>query len=145
MPNWPTLDPVEQHDKLTDITSEVLPTLPTGWTRLVVRARMIGTHAESDSGVRMPDGTVRAWSFPPEVWRKFQQLRKGMYIQDSGSWHEFEYILDPPSHFTIQYNRDLMPAFSTPPTAEHFATENRWFPRSDQAMPDWFRRGLGQV
>ncbi|QBS39920.1 hypothetical protein [Nocardia sp. CS682] len=145
MPNWPTLDPVEQHDKLTDITSEVLPTLPTGWTRLVVRARMIGTHAESDSGVRMPDGTVRAWSFPPEVWRKFQQLRKGMYIQDSGSWHEFEYILDPPSHFTIQYNRDLMPPFSTPPTAEHFATENRWFPRSARAMPEWFRRGLGQV
>ncbi|GAJ84411.1 hypothetical protein NBRGN_072_00520 [Nocardia brasiliensis NBRC 14402] len=65
MPNWPTLDPIEQHDKLTEITREVLPTLPIGWTRLVVRAKMIGPHAESDTGVRMPDGTIRAWSFPP--------------------------------------------------------------------------------
>ncbi|MEU0540324.1 hypothetical protein ABZ319_10670 [Nocardia sp. NPDC005978] len=142
MPNWPALTPVEQHDKLSEITSEVLPTLPMGWTRLVVRARMIGMHAESDTGVRMPDGSVQSWSFPPEVWRKFQQLRKGMYDEGLGSWIEFEYILDPPGRFTIQYNRDQLPGFSTAPSAEHFETENEWFPRSDHSMPEWFRQGL---
>jgi hypothetical protein len=142
MANWPELSPLEQQEKLADITQEVLPTLPHGWTRLVVRAKMIGPHSEADTGVKMGDGSVRGWSFPPEVWRKFQQLRKGMYAEGLGSWIEFEYILDPPGKFNIRYNRDEAPKFDAPPSPENFATEQKWFPRSEEAMPEWFRRGL---
>ena len=142
MANWPELTPLEQQEKLADITREVLETLPTGWTRLVARAKMIGPHSEADTGVKMKDGSVRGWSFPPEVWRMFQQLRKGMYAEGLGSWIEFEYVLDPPGRYSIRYNRDQDPGFDTPPTSENYATENKWFPRTDEHMPDWFRRGL---
>ncbi|ANZ41513.1 hypothetical protein BBK82_41735 [Lentzea guizhouensis] len=142
MGNWSPLTPTEQQDKLTEITQEILPTLPPGWTRLVLRAKMIGPHSEADTGLKMADGSVRGWSFPPEVWRKFQQLRKGMYAEGLGSWVEFEYVLDPPTSFTIRYNRDEAPEFDAAPSPEHFATEQRWFPRSDERMPRWFREGL---
>ncbi|MFE6920295.1 hypothetical protein ACFVAV_04530 [Nocardia sp. NPDC057663] len=142
MANWPALSPGEQQDKLADITRDILETLPERWTRLIVRAMMIGPHAEADTGIKMADGPVRSWSFPPEVWRKFQQLRKGMYAEGAGSWIEFEYILDPPGKFSIRYNRDSEPQFSVPPTNKNFTTENKWFPRSDESMPEWFRRGL---
>jgi hypothetical protein len=142
MANWPALSPTEQQEKLAEITQEILPTLPHGWSRLVLRSRMIGPHSEADTGVKMPDGSVRGWSFTPEVWRKFQQLRKGMYAEGLGSWIEFEYVLDPPGRFTIRYNRDEAPKFDTAPAPEHFATEQKWFPRNEEQMPEWFRSGL---
>lgn len=142
MANWPALSPAEQREKLAEITREILPTLPRGWSRLVLRARMIGPHSEADTGVKMPDGSVRGWSFPPDVWRGFQQLRKGMYAEGLGSWIEFEYVLDPPDRFSIRYNRDEAPIFEAAPSPENFATEQRWFPRAGERMPEWFRHGL---
>ncbi|SES29942.1 hypothetical protein [Lentzea albida] len=145
MANWPELSPIEQQEKLAEITQEILPTLPQGWSRLVVRAKMIGPHSEAYTGVRMGDGSVRGWSFPPEVWRKFQQLRKGMYAEGLGSWIEFEYVLDPPGRFSIRYNRDEAPEFDEAPSPENFATEQKWFPRADETMPEWFRNGLAST
>ncbi|WP_329790154.1 hypothetical protein V1227_39365 [Lentzea sp. DG1S-22] len=142
MANWPALSPTEQQEKLAEITQEILPTLPHGWVRLVVRVKMIGMHSEADTGVKMPDGTVRGWSFTPDAWRKFQQLRKGMYAEGLGSWIGFEYVLDPPGRYSITYNRDEAPKFDEAPSAEDFATEQDWFPRSEEQMPEWFRRGL---
>jgi hypothetical protein len=142
MPNWQQLSPMEQQQKLADITSEVLETLPEGWQRLVVRSGVVGRYSEMSAGVRMSDGTTRGWAFPPEVWRKFQQLRKGMYADGIGTWVEFEYIVDPPGRFSINYNRDNRPTFDGTPTQDDFATEYRWFPRSEENMPEWFRRGL---
>lgn len=142
MSRWPQLNPVEQQEKLSEITAQIVDTLPDGWQRLVVRASMIGPHSEMSAGIKMADGTVRGWAFPPEVWRMFQQLRKGMYAEGIGTWVEFEYTVDPPGRFNIRYNRDNPPNFDTPPSQDHFATEYRWFPRSEENMPEWFRRGL---
>jgi hypothetical protein len=142
MPNWPYLSPVEQQQKLADITQAVVATLPEGWRRLVVRVSMIGQHNEASTGVQMPDESVRGWSFPPEVWRMFMQLRKGMYDKGLGTWVSFEYILNPPFRYSIRYNRDEQPAFDQQPTGEHYATENRWFPREEIHIPAWYQRGL---
>ncbi|CCH30953.1 hypothetical protein ABZ816_01635 [Actinosynnema sp. NPDC047251] len=143
MPNWPQLSPVEQQQALAEITRAVIPTLPEGWQRLVLRADMIGRHTQAEAGVQMADKSVRGWEIPPEVWRSFQELRKGMYAEGLGSWVGFEYVVDPPFRYQIRYNRDERPAFQTPPTPDDFATENRWFPRTEENMTSWFREGLG--
>lgn len=142
MPKWPQLNPVEQQEKLEQITEQVLETLPAGWQRLVVRVTMIGPHSQLVSGVKMPDGSTRGWEIPPEVWRMFQQLRKGMYADGIGTWMEVEYTLHPPGRYDVRYNRDEPPRFDTPPTSEDFAVENKWFPRSEETMPEWYRQGL---
>ncbi|MCP2169355.1 hypothetical protein [Goodfellowiella coeruleoviolacea] len=142
MPKWQQLSPAEQQQKLVDITSRVVATLPQGWQRFVLRTAVIGSHSEMSTGIRMPDGTIRNWAFPAEVWRMFQQLRKGMYIEGIGTWIEFEYVVTPPAHFSIRFNHENEPGFTAPPTEQNFATEFRWFPRTDGNMPAWFRRGL---
>lgn len=142
MADRPHFTPIDEQELLAGITRDVLTTLPAGWVRLIVRARMIGTHSESSNGVKMADGAVVKWSFPQHIWDKFQSLRDGMYTQGLGTWVEFEYLLDPPGHYSIQYNRDHEPRFRTPPTAEDFALENTWFPRTLEFMPEWFQRGL---
>ncbi|WP_040804497.1 hypothetical protein [Nocardia concava] len=141
MSNQP-LSPLEQHEMLSDITLGILETLPMGWARLIVRGTIVGRYAARETGVKMPDGSVQGLSFPPEAWRKFQDLRHGMYASGLGTWVEFEYVLDPPGRFHIDYNRDRQPRFRKTPTSQDFALENKWFPRSDEHMPDWFRRGL---
>jgi len=142
MSRWPRLSTSEQQQKLDQITAQVVPTLPEGWRRLVLRVQTVGAHSEMSAGVLMPDGSTRGWSLSPEVWRLFMQLRKGMYTEGTGSWVGFEYIVDPPGKYTITYNFEDEPAFETARTPQDFATENRWFPRSEDTMPDWFRKGL---
>ncbi|MFD7841559.1 hypothetical protein ACFYTS_23700 [Nocardia sp. NPDC004151] len=142
MSNPLPLGPLEQQDRLAEITREILPTLPMGWKRLVIRARSIGRHAERETGVKLTDGTVRGWSFEPDVWRKFMELRAGMYAPELGTWVEFKYLLDPPGRFNIQYNRDQKPQFETWPASADFVIENERFPRSIENMPEWFQQGL---
>lgn len=139
------LNPMEQQEKLSGITSGILETLPMGWTRLIVRGRIIGRHAERETGVKMPDGSVQGWSCPPEAWRQFQELREGMFAPGLGTWVEFEYVLDPPGRFAIEYNRDREPRFGTWPTQRDFELESEWYPRAAEHTPDWYRRGLDDV
>ncbi|QIS07320.1 hypothetical protein F5X71_10965 [Nocardia brasiliensis] len=137
------LNPVEQHERLSEITARIVETMPAGWTRAVIRGLVVGGHTESRSGVKMPDGSVQGWSFRPEIWRMFMDLRAGMYVPGTGTWVGFEYVLDPPGRFKIQFTRDEDPKFETAPSSADFALENRRYPRSADTMSDWFRAGLG--
>lgn len=144
MTNSP-LNPMQQHEILTDITWRVLPTMPEGWSRLVLRVMAIGRHAEVESGVKMADGTVRAWSREPqlwqEVWQAFMRLRAGMYTAQIGTWVSVRYVLEPPGRFNIQYNHDQQPSFAAAPSREDFLLEHERFPRTPDHMPAWYRQG----
>lgn len=142
MPDWQQLSPIEQQQLLGDITTQAVDTLPAGWQRLIVDYRVVGRHSEVSTGVRMADGATVGWDAPPEVWRQFLELRKGMYSEGIGTWVSFEYMVENPGRFKIRYNRDNEPSFDGTPTPDDFAAEYRWFPRSDENMPEWFRRGL---
>ncbi|MGW4244225.1 hypothetical protein [Nocardia sp. NPDC004722] len=138
-----SLNPIEQHEMLVEITSEVIGTLPTGWSRLSVRGVMLGGISEAHTIVEMSDGTAEGWAVPRRLWRKFHSLRSGMWSEGLGTWFEFVYIVDAPGRFTIRYNRDREPQFRSPdPSENYIATENRWFRRSAEHMPEWYRRGL---
>ncbi|MEV6071194.1 hypothetical protein AB0L82_32005 [Nocardia sp. NPDC052001] len=142
----PPLNPTQQHDILSDITLQVIPTMPAGWTRLVLRVMEIGRHAEVESGVKMADGTVQAWSRDSQMWRevwgRFMELRAGMYTPLIGTWVSVTYVLDPPGQFNIQYNRDEQPPFETAPSRENFQLEQQRFPRTPDHMPAWYRENV---
>ncbi|MFF2554735.1 hypothetical protein ACFVUS_27290 [Nocardia sp. NPDC058058] len=140
--NLVPFSPIEQEARLRAITEEVLPTLPIGWTRFIIRAKVIGRHVERETGVKLPDGSVVGWLFDPEVWRMFMELRSGMYFPDVGTWVEFKFMMEPPGRFSIKYNRDQAPQFETYPSREDFALDKERYSRSDANMPDWYRRGL---
>ncbi|TDP92796.1 hypothetical protein [Labedaea rhizosphaerae] len=142
MPVWPSLDPVQQNDLLTAMTTELIGALPPGWAEVVIDYRHLGRNPDVAVGVRGPDGRDRVWDPPTEVWRMFQRLRGGMYRQDEGTWFSARYTLQAPSRFTIQYNWRNEPDFQPYPDLSHFAIEQERFPRAEAHMPPWFRERL---
>ena len=142
MPNWPQLTPQEQHDLLGEITAMLVPALPPGWQRLMIDYSVIGRTSDAGIGVTGPDGHVRHWNPPTEVWRLFARLRKGTYEDGRGVWFGCRLTIDPPARFTIQYNRDVEPRFPNHPSPEDFLLEEKRYPRARDAMPDWYARRL---
>ncbi|WP_018683728.1 hypothetical protein [Actinokineospora enzanensis] len=142
MANWPQLNPVEQQGLLFEITEELVAVLPSGWLRLQVEIAKLGNSNRLRVGLRMEDGSSGGFDLPESVWKKFLKLRTGMYADDIGTWVECKYIVDAPAKFQINYNRDHEPDFATPPAPKDYETEFKWFPRSPENTPEWFRRGL---
>lgn len=120
----------------------MIETLPPGWTRLVMRAKVIGSYSEAETAAYMVDHSVGRAPFTDRVWKKFQILRYGMYTEGAGTWNEVEYVVEPPDTFSIKYNCDKDPQFESAPSRLEFERELRRFPRSESNIPDWFRRGL---
>ncbi|WP_238007209.1 hypothetical protein KZZ52_37580 [Dactylosporangium sp. AC04546] len=116
--------------------------LPEGWKRLILDYQVIGRHSSVAIGVRFQDGSTRRWDPPVEVWRLFARLRKGMYVEDRGSWFAFSYIADVPGRYSIKYNWQDEPRFGTPPTPDDFVVDQGWFPRTEEHVPEWFREKL---
>jgi hypothetical protein len=142
MPNWPQWTPVEQNELLGEITKMVVDHLPPGWQQVMIDYRVVGRNIDVAVGVRDESGTFQLWDPPPEVWRLFARLRKGMYQEGRGTWFSARLIIDPPPTFSIKYNWENEPDFQPYPEAADFAVEQRRFPRTEENMPEWFRQRL---
>lgn len=142
MPVWPLLDAAQQKEELDGITATLIGALPPGWQKLAIEFRAVGRNIDVAVGVTGPDGNQRVWDPPAEVWRAFQRLRGGMYVENEGTWFSARYTLEPPSRFAIQYNHQNQPDFQPQPAPQEFATEQERFPRDAAYMPRWYRHGL---
>ncbi len=142
MPFWPPLDPIQQKEELDGITTRLVNALPPGWRELAIDFRAVGRNLDVAVGLTGPSSEQRVWDPPAEVWQAFQRLRGGMYTENEGTWFSARYILEAPSHFTIQYNWQNPPDFQPQPAPHEFATEQERFPRDEAYMPPWYRAGL---
>jgi hypothetical protein len=142
VPNWPQLSPQEQSDLLGEITLMLVPGLPEGWQQLMIDYSVVGRTSDAGIGVKDPSGQFRHWQPPTEVWRLFARLRKGTYQDGRGVWFGCRLTIDPPTRFTIQYNWDIEPRFPNYPSAEDFLLEEKRYPRTREAMPEWYARRL---
>ncbi|TDD87121.1 hypothetical protein [Actinomadura rubrisoli] len=145
MAKWPSLDPVQQHDLLTEITRQITEALPHGWRELMIDYRHLGRHIDVATGLTGADGAMTVWDPPAEVWRMFQRLRGGMYVENEGTWFSCRYGVEPPGKFRIQYNIRNEPDFPAPPSPEEFAVEQERFPRTPPYQPPWFKEALARA
>ncbi|MCT2584350.1 hypothetical protein [Actinophytocola gossypii] len=136
------LTPPEQNDLLGEATKLLVDQLPAGWHRLILDYMALGKKVNVGAAVRMADGTTPRVSAPRELAPLFSRLRGGMYVAGRGTWYSFRLIVDPPARYSVQYNWNDQPPYPTPPAPEHFRLEQERFPRAEDAMPEWFRRGL---
>jgi hypothetical protein len=132
------LDPVEEHELLQQITSELLGTLPPGWRQFVMDFKAIGRHIDGSANVRTSDGVLRWFHPPATVGRLLQDLRRGMYRDGVGTWSSARYSIAPQSQFSIDFNYEDEPDWSSPPPPESYAEELRRFPRTEDNIPSWF-------
>ncbi|NUS62128.1 MAG: hypothetical protein HOQ46_00605, partial [Saccharothrix sp.] len=138
------LNPTEQDALVKQIGLTLMRAAPEEWRHVTAEYRATGRYFELAAEVRTADGGVRAWSPPQEVAGLFSRLRAGMYREGRGSWSNARYQLDHPSSYNLDFDR-AEPTWTTPPPPQAYLDEMRFFPRTDDNVPDWLRRRLQQA
>ncbi|MFD7653119.1 glycohydrolase toxin TNT-related protein [Actinosynnema sp. NPDC059797] len=138
------LNPTEQDALVKQIGLTLMRAAPEEWRHVTAEYRATGRYSELTAEVRSTDGNLRAWSPPQEVANLFARLRAGMYREGRGSWSNARYQLDHPSSYNLDFDRNE-PSWQTPPPPQAYLDEMRFFPRTDENVPDWLRRRLQQA
>ncbi|MER5268230.1 glycohydrolase toxin TNT-related protein [Actinosynnema sp. NPDC002837] len=138
------LNPTEQDALVKQIGLTLMRAAPEEWRHVTAEYRATGRYFELAAEVRTVDGALRAWSPPQEVAGLFSRLRAGMYRDGRGSWSNARYQLDHPSSYNLDFDR-AEPSWTTPPPPQAYLDEMRFFPRTDENVPDWLRRRLQQA
>lgn len=138
------LNPTEQDALVKQIGLTLMRAAPEEWRHVVAEYRATGRYSELSAEVRSADGNLRAWSPPQEVANLFARLRAGMYREGRGSWSNARYQLDHPSSYNLDFDRNE-PVWQTPPPPQAYLDEMRFFPRTDENVPEWLRRRLQQA
>ncbi|MEU4802032.1 TNT domain-containing protein [Actinosynnema sp. NPDC023587] len=138
------LNPTEQDALVKQIGLSLMRAAPEDWRHVTAEYRATGRYAELVAEVRSADGTMRVWSPPQDVAALFARLRGGMYREGRGSWSNARYQLDHPSSYNLDFDR-AEPTWQTPPPPQAYVDEMRFFPRTDENVPDWLRRRVAQV
>ncbi|MFE9744963.1 TNT domain-containing protein [Saccharothrix saharensis] len=138
------LNPTEQDALVKQIGLTLMRAAPEEWRHVTAEYRATGRYFELAAEVRTADGALRAWSPPQEVAGLFSRLRAGMYRDGRGSWSNARYQLDHPSSYNLDFDR-AEPSWTTPPPPQAYLDEMRFFPRTDENVPDWLRRRLQQA
>jgi hypothetical protein len=131
-------------DRLTrQVGRALLSVAPPGWTQVRAEYRAAGRHVEVDVFVTGPDGIAHPMRPLPEVIDGLGHLRRGMYRPGRGTWLSAVYLLEPPSGFSCEFEPDLEPRWRRLPPPIGFQDELRFFPRTDDHIPDWLRHRAG--
>lgn len=136
------ISPDEQHRLVGEMTKMVLAQVPEGWREIIVDYMTIGKKVNVGGLAVMRNGSTERFRPQRELAPLISELRRGMYTEDGGAWYSFRLGIEPPDTFTIQYNWNEQPPFPSMPDRDQFVLEQERFPRAEENMPEWFRRGL---
>jgi hypothetical protein len=134
------MDQAEQDQLTRQVGRALLTVAGDGWRHVRAEYRSAGRHIEVDVFVTGPDGATRTVRPPMEVVDGLGKLRQGMYRPGRGTWLSALYELDPPSSFNAEFEPDVEPRWRRVPPPIGFADELRFFPRSEEHVPEWLRR-----
>src|SRR4051812_12447597 len=137
-----TLNPIEQHELLSEIAKLIMNAAPPNWQRLVFEFMAIGRHASAGTGAALDNGDHQRVPAPRELMKPLGKLRKGMYAEGLGTWYSMHMVIDRPDTFHARFNRDDEPPFRTPPAPDQYVLDMERYPRTPENTPDWFRARL---
>jgi hypothetical protein len=137
------MDQAEQAKVTRAIGRALLTVAPPDWTEIRAEYRSAGRHIEVDVLVAGPDRVIHPVRPPAEVIEGLGRLRAGMYQPGRGTWLSATYHLEPPSSFSVDFEPDTEPRWRRLPPPIGFQDELRFFPRTDDHIPDWFRHRAG--
>jgi len=139
----PAVDQAEQQKLTRTVGRALLTVAPPDWTQIRAEYRSVGRHIEVDVFVAGPDRVIQPVRPPAEVVDGLGRLRHVMYQPGRGTWLSAAYNLEPPSTFSVDFEPDLEPRWRRLPPPIGFQDELRFFPRSDDHIPPWFRHRAG--
>jgi len=135
------LNPVEQDALVKQIGLALMKAAPQDWEQVRASYRAAGRHVELSAETTAQDGASRTWTAPQEIASLFTRLRAGMYREGRGTWFNAKYQLDRPSSYNLDFDRDE-PQWQNPPPPQAYSDEMRFFPRTEENVPEWLARRL---
>ena len=130
------LNPVEQDALVKQIGLALMKAAPPEWEQVRAYYRAAGRYFELSAEVTDQDGQSRPWTAPADTASLFARLRAGMYREGRGTWFNARYQLDRPSSYNLDFDRDE-PQWQNPPPPMAYTDEMRFFPRTDDNVPEW--------
>ena len=130
------LNPVEQDALVKQIGLALMKAAPQDWEQVRAYYRAAGRYFELSAEVTDQDGQSRAWTPPADTASLFARLRAGMYREGRGTWFNARYQLERPSSYNLDFDRDE-PQWQNPPPPMAYTDEMRFFPRTDENVPEW--------
>ena len=130
------LNPVEQDALVKQIGLALMKAAPQDWEQVRAYYRAAGRYFELSAEVTDQDGQSRPWTAPADTASLFARLRAGMYREGRGTWFNARYQLDRPSSYNLDFDRDE-PQWQNPPPPMAYTDEMRFFPRTDDNVPEW--------
>ncbi|MGH3862248.1 ferredoxin [Actinokineospora sp.] len=139
----PVMDPAEQNRLTKEVGRAMVRVAGQHWQKIRAEYRSVGRHVEVDLTITAHDEQEHAIRPPTEVVSGFARLRGGMYRPGRGTWLVAVYEIEPPGGFAVEFEPDVEPAWRRVPPPIGFMDELRFFPRSDEHIPDWLRARAG--
>lgn len=137
------LEPAEQERLTKQLGRALVKAAGEGWQRVWAQYRSVGKHVEADFVVTGSDGQQRPVRLPEPAIELFAQLRGDMYRPERGTWLSATYTVEPSGGYAVDFEPDAEPAWRRVPPPIGFQDELRWFPRAEEAVPEWFRVRAG--
>ncbi|MFD2421523.1 TNT domain-containing protein [Amycolatopsis pigmentata] len=135
------LNATEQDTLVKQIGLALLRAAPRDWRRVTAQYRAVGRYHELTGEVLTEDGTAQEWVATHDIAALFGRLRAGMYREGRGTWFNARYVLDHPSSYNLEYDREE-PRWNLAPPAQAYSDELRMFPRSEENVPEWLMRRM---
>jgi Tuberculosis necrotizing toxin len=135
------LNAVEQDALVKQIGLALMKAAPQDWEQVRAEYRAAGRYFELSAEVTGQDGQTRPWTAPQETATLFARLRAGMYREGRGTWFNAKYQLDKPSSYNLDFDREE-PQWQSPPPLPAYSDEMRFFPRTEDNVPEWLARRL---
>lgn len=120
--------------------------LPPDAERITLRATVLTSVEDSTMTVRRADGTSEpVQGRESTVSDTLATLRKASYLADLGTWFGLEMTVTAAGDTTTRFNHDDEPDWG-PTTVDPIAyvTDQRHYPRSATAQPQWLRDRLAE-
>ncbi|MEU5691213.1 TNT domain-containing protein [Actinosynnema sp. NPDC020468] len=133
----PVLTIEDQNAILGSVTTLLVQRLPGDWEQLWVDLRLLGSHLEVESNGVTIFGRAFAWDLPDEALPILLQLRDGMATSTRGAWYSMKLHLVHPDTYSVEFNRDREPDWTSPPEPRHRDEELAAYPRPADQTPEW--------
>jgi hypothetical protein len=135
------LSPTDQDALVKQIGLALMRTAPDDWQQISAEFRATGRYYELSADVTDSDGNRNAWTASHDIAMHFAKLRAGMYRDGRGTWFNARYLIEKPSSYNLEFDRQE-PTWRTPPPVAAFRDELHFFPRTEENVPDWLLRKL---
>lgn len=134
---------IQQQELLQAIDAELRPQVPPQAREVLVKYSKIGRFGTLDGIALYNDSPSEKFLPSGRLMFTTAKLRHSMATACTGTWFIATFRITPGAPMTVSFDYDSKPELPEEPDRRTYEDEQQSYPRSEENMPDWFKKGLG--